>query len=264
MSYNFQDLLVAYSVLGVKKGSVVHVTGDLMLLMKYEVPGKETVLEAHRDALFELTGGEGTLVVPAHSFYLCNTDKSFDVDKTHGMNGVLPESIRQLPEALRSFHPFASYAAIGPRAEEICNDISHHGYGPETPMARLIEMNALSIHIGLLPRMSSSIVHHVEMQMGVPYRYSKEFVHPVVRRNKINKEPFYLYVHYKECDIKRDRNVKIFNDYEEEHTVNQVKVGRGFIYSYSMKDFYYSMVNTLRKDIYSWLNTPPEVRPYQK
>jgi aminoglycoside 3-N-acetyltransferase len=68
--------------------------------------------------------------------------------------------------------------------------------------------------------------------MGVPYRYTKEFIHPVIRDGKVVEEPFYMHVWYRECDIQRDVIVKIFKRYLSEYTVKTEKVGRGEIYSF--------------------------------
>ncbi|MBI5557308.1 MAG: AAC(3) family N-acetyltransferase [Deltaproteobacteria bacterium] len=231
--------------------------------MEYEEAGRDALLRAHLRSLSTHLGSEGTLVVPTHTLNLCNTDILFDPETTPCTNGVFSEYVRTQPGTVRSFHPFISYGALGIEANAICENVSRHGYGPETPMSRMIEADTMSIHIGLHPEESSSIVHHVEMQMGVPYRYTKEFMHPVVREGKRIMEPFYLYVWYKQCEIKRDRNKKIFMHFLKNYSLNQVKVGRGYIFSYSMRDFYQSMVGYLREDIYGWLREIPATKPFR-
>lgn len=90
-------------------------------------------------ALLEVLGPDGTLVVPTHTNY--NSDPAgwsnppvpeawwpvirrenpgFDpaLSPSRWM-GVLPETVRTWPGALRSGHPQVSFAALGPRAAEI-------------------------------------------------------------------------------------------------------------------------------------------------
>lgn len=90
-------------------------------------------------ALLEVLGPDGTLVVPTHTSY--NSDPAgwgnppvprswwpvirqqnpgFDpaLSPSRWM-GVLPELVRTWPGALRSGHPQVSFAALGPRAEQI-------------------------------------------------------------------------------------------------------------------------------------------------
>ena len=145
MAYSFEQLKQAYKNLGVEKDRVVLVSGNLAYLMEFEIPGKVEVLEAHFRALMELLGKGGTLVVPTGNVDLCNTDIVFNLEESSSNMGVLSEHIRKKAEAHRSFHPFVSFAAIGRRAEEICEDVTRHAFGPETPMDRLINLSLIHI-----------------------------------------------------------------------------------------------------------------------
>lgn len=263
MSYSYHDLLKAYQRLGVDKGRVVHVAASLPYLREFEKPGA-SVLDAHYNALRSLLGKEGTIVVFTQSTQLCNTDVPYDLDNTPSISGVFSEYIRKKKGAYRSCHPFCSFAAIGKRAKEIVLDTTRHAYGPETPMARMIDLDTLTVSIGLPPRLGASTIHHVEQVMGVPYRYTKEFDHPVARDGKIVKELFYLYVWYRECNIKRNRLVKIFEKFRAQHEIKSVDVGKGQIYSYSMAEFYACAIKLLKEDIYMWLDEIQGIKPYRK
>jgi aminoglycoside 3-N-acetyltransferase len=269
MAYSFEQLKQAYKNLGVEKDKIVLVSGNLSYLMEFETPGKKEVLEAHFRALMELLGEEGTLVVPTGNastnskIQLCNTDICFSLKDTPSGMGVFSEYVRKKPGALRSFHPFVSYAAIGKYAKKICDDVSRHAFGPETPMERMINLDTLGISPGLHPRITTSIIHHIEMVMGVPYRYVKEFIHPVIRDGDVVREPFYMNVWYRECDHQSDEKKKIFKKFLLKYTVNSEQVGEGDIYSYSLADFYKFTVQLLKEDIYIWLKEIPKVKPYR-
>ncbi|WP_157518386.1 aminoglycoside N(3)-acetyltransferase [Herbidospora mongoliensis] len=131
--------------------------------------GAATVVSVLR----ELLGPAGTLVVPAFTpqnsdtstaHALATSDMSpaakadyrarmpaFDAatSPSHGM-GVIAETVRLTPGAVRSAHPQTSYAAIGRRAAELMADHArdcHHG--ENSPMARLYDTDALVLLLGV-------------------------------------------------------------------------------------------------------------------
>tara|TARA_R110001592_G_scaffold57277_1_gene174173 strand:+ start:52221 stop:53018 length:798 start_codon:yes stop_codon:yes gene_type:complete len=265
MAYTYEQIVDAYRAVGVAPGEVVYVLGNIGNLWTFEEPGKEAVLRAHYNALIETLGPEGTLVCSAASLNLCNTDIVFDPDKTpSNMAGTLSEYIRQQPGTLRSFHPFRSYCAVGRHATYITQDISRAAYGPFSPEARLIELNAITLAVGITPREATSTVHHCEQMMAVPYRYMKEFLHPVARNGVIVTEPFYLYVWYKNSDIVRDKCRTIMADFLETHGAASAPLGRRHVYSFRTRLFYEHVIELMKSNPYIWCETPPTVRPWQQ
>ena len=265
MDYNIDDIRLAYKSLGVCKGSIVLLKTDIRLLGIFKKSNNKDVLNAHFDALSDLIDlSVGTIVVSTSSTYLANTDKEFDIFNTPSERGVLTEFIRKLPGAVRSLHPFHSYTAIGNQAKFIASDVSRHAFGFDTPEERMINAGAICISVGLPVTATCTTVHHVEFLIGVPYRYTKEFLHPILHIEKIHKEFFYMYVHYRECEINRNRGVKIFEEfYNQGDNVKEVSLGRGKVYSYSLSDFFKSTMVAFKKDIYVWLDNPPKTRPYR-
>lgn len=266
MDYNIKDLEAAYLSAGVRKGSTVLLKTDIRFLGVFDKKGyDESVLHAHFEVLSNLIDlSQGTLIVSTSSTNLSNTDTVFDLDNTPSERGVLTEFIRKLPETIRSFHPFHSYAAIGKDAKLIVSNVSRHAFGPDTPEERLINMNALCISVGLPVTATCTTVHHIEFLIGVPYRYTKEFLHPVLRDKLIRHELFYMYVNYRQCEINRNRGVKIFQAfYDAGFKVHKETLGRGSIYSYSLAEFYESTMNAFKDDIYIWLDQPPITKPYR-
>lgn len=265
MSYTFDDILAAYRAVGVSRGRCVLIKTDLRLLGPFADPARSAVLGAHLRALQELTDpAEGTLAVSTASHRLINTDTVFDPATTPSERGVFTEYLRKCPGAARSFHPFDSYAALGREAAAICDNAARHAYGPETPKARMIERDALCVTVGLPPRLASSTQHHVEQVMAVPYRYAKEYLHPVLRPEGVRIEPFYRLVWYRGCDLQRDRNTKIFRHFVEcGNEIRTAPLGQGLVYSFSLRAFYDATTRLFRDDIYAWLERPPEKRPYR-
>ena len=265
MKYNYQDIKNAYKKIGVSKGMTVSLKTDLRFLGSYDSNSQNDLLAAHFNVLADLVDlSVGTIVVSTASFSLCNTDKIFDIEKTPSEMGSLTEYVRTRPGSVRSFHPFASYAAIGKNANYICKKNSRNSVGPNSPKARLLELDAQYVSIGLSPSRVSMVIHHIEELMGVPYRYTKEFIHPVLRNGLITYEPFYLFVRYLECDVELDLDNKVYPYfYSEGFKTKEENLGRGKVYSYSMNDFYLSTIKLLTKDIYACLEGKPIIKPYR-
>lgn len=263
--YTYQDLLETYAALGVGRGETVYVTSDLWQVRGYEVAGSRALLEAHTGALLELLGEEGTLCVPTASVHLCNTDIVFDPATTEGrLRGAISEHVRQLPGAKRSFHPFFSYAAVGRHAERITRDAPRGAFACGSPEYRMMELDALSLSIGCHPRRTCTTVHLVEQAAGVPYRYTKEFMQPVLRDGEVRVEPFYYFVYYLGSDVERDGNVKLFKRLDGKLDLGVRPLGRSEAYSYRMRAFFDAALAAFQDDIYVWCKQPPTERPWQE
>jgi len=256
--YTYEDLIAAYEQVGVSPGRVVIVCGDLGRLMAFENPDKEASLKAHLDALFHLLGNDGTVVVPSHSLNLIGTDIPFDplVTRSHRA-GALSEYVRTRPAAMRSFHPFVSYAALGRHAATITQDVSRHVFGPETPEARLIACDALHVGIGMPVRVTQATTHHLEQIMGVPYRYTREYLHPVLRNGVTHIEPFYMFVRYLASGVQRNYNKRIFEMFEQRHRVRRASLGRSEIAAYDMRALYEHGIELFKQDLFVWAEAQP-------
>ena len=80
----------------------------------------------------------------------------------------MPERIRTWPGAHRSFHPEASFVAIGARAAWLTADHPQdEGYGAASPFARLGEAGGQVLLLGA-PLETLTILHHAEGIADVP------------------------------------------------------------------------------------------------
>ena len=270
MKYNYNDIKESFEKIGISKGMAIALKTDLRFLGPYSANSQYEMLEDFYSILADLVDlSKGTIVVSTACTSLCNTNNIFDIKNTPSEMGSLTEFIRNQLGAIRSFHPFNSYTAIGKHADYICTNNSRHCYGNNTPTARLLELDAKCLSIGLHPNETTSEVHHVEMLMGVPFRYVKEFIHPVLREDKVAYEPFYMHLRYHELidngQAVKCLDTKVFpNFYKCGYKIQEKSLGRGKIYLFSMNEFYSSTVQLFTNDLYASIKSEPSIKPYQK
>jgi aminoglycoside 3-N-acetyltransferase len=246
------------------KHEVIFITGNLAYFGKGEFKNKEDTLKTYITYIKKIVGEDVTIVTSTFTHQLINTDIPFEWKKTKSMHGVIANYLLSLNDSVQSFHPFTSFCAIGPKAEYICTNNTKHPYGIDSPYDKMLDCyNTLTISIGMPPNLTCSIVHHSEVVMNVPYRYTKEFYHPIKIKNKIKYQNYYLPVTYMNMELKRNINKNFMANFEKNNIINKAKIGKGTIYSYNMKDFFNSTIVDLKKDIYSWLDEEPKSKPYR-
>jgi aminoglycoside 3-N-acetyltransferase len=177
------QLVDQISELGIMEGDVVIVHSSLSRL-GWVIGGAQDVV----GALMESVGKSGTIVMPSHSTQLVDPVRwknpaapqewqeiirsglpIYDpvLTPTRRM-GVIAELFRTHPLAHRSSHPFYSFTAIGPHADMIITDHSlEDGLGEQSPLARLFDLNAYVLLLGLEHSINTSL-HLAEHRCEFP------------------------------------------------------------------------------------------------
>ncbi len=151
--------------LGIDSGDVL-VVHTSMSTLGYVVGGPHAVVEALLDAV----GPSGTLTMPGHSSdwsdpaqwqnppvpewwwpILREHMPAFDPHLTPTRQmGAVVETFHRVPGVQRSQHPMVSHLAFGPQAPTIIQEHSlADGFGERSPLARLYDLDAVVVLIGV-------------------------------------------------------------------------------------------------------------------
>ena len=172
-----QRLATELKDLGLRPAEVVMMHSSLSALGHVE-GGAETVV----DALLDAVGPAGTLLAPAFRDSVWgdraefgNTDcgacpQRLCPSRQPGFQGVIAETIRRRPGALRSCHPTHSWVALGPAAEQLL--AGHHRSatpcGPGNPFEELVAVDGCVLLLGVQVN-SVTLWHYYEELLDVPY-----------------------------------------------------------------------------------------------
>ncbi|MFD9317232.1 aminoglycoside N(3)-acetyltransferase [Streptomyces sp. NPDC060053] len=218
-----RDTLAAeLRALGVEPGEILLVHSSLSSL-GWVCGGAVAVVRGLLDAV----GPDGTLVVPTQSGHLSDpalwsrppvpaqwweriraTMPAYDPLITPALGvGVLPETVRTWPGALRSAHPQTSFAALGARAAEL---VEGHApdcrLGEHSPLARLEKAGARVLLLGAGYHTCTSF-HLAEYRIPAPLvevgRPGPDGTWEVVTEVSIDSHRFDELGH----DFERDRDV---------------------------------------------------------
>ncbi|MEO8685786.1 MAG: aminoglycoside 3-N-acetyltransferase, partial [Devosia sp.] len=95
-------------------------------------------------------------------------------------NGAFPELLRTTPGARRSGNPGASMAALGGRADWFTADHAlDYGYGPHSPLGKLVEANGKTMLIGA-PWDTMTLLHHAEHVADFPNKRIRHYEGPML------------------------------------------------------------------------------------
>ena len=159
------SLATQFRALGVESGDVL-VVHSSMRSLGYVVGGAQAVI----DALLDVIGPTGTLTMPSHSGDWSDPARwvnppvpeswwpviaaecpPYDPYATPMYQmGVIPQALLARRQTLRSAHPSVSHMALGAQASAVCG--SHpldHGFGETSPLARLYELDAKVLLLGV-------------------------------------------------------------------------------------------------------------------
>lgn len=174
-----EEIKESFKSIGVTPGDV------LVLQSSYKGCGEiEDGPNGLIDALMDLLGKKGTLIMPAYNFIEWTEKHYFDLLETTSEVGVITEIFRKKPEVGRTAHPIHSMSVWGKLRDEFESLDYPSSFGEDSIFASLLKKNALYATIGLGDKMPFLPCHFTEIKMKVPYRRVKDFAGMYLNRKR--------------------------------------------------------------------------------
>ena len=141
-----------------------------------------------------------------------------------------------------------SFSILGKYRDYLANLRYEHSFGPNSVFAKLRELNAKIMIIGLSYNESVTFFHHIEEIQGCDYRYFKEFEGEIIDNNGIkNKNKIILFVRDIEKGVQN--NVNIMGEImENESIVNKTVIGKSKIKMMKANDVFQRTVAEMEKN----------------
>lgn len=171
-----ETLAARFREIGILPGSSLMVQSSLSSLGLVDGGAAAVV-----DALVSAVGAEGTVIMPAFrdairsdSYRIKDCDdcsgKRFCESKEPGTTGIISETLRSRPDALRSCHPTSSWAGVGKNAGKLLEGhrFSKTPCGGGSPFFPLMEQDGYVLLLGVGIN-SFTFMHSPEDVFGLPY-----------------------------------------------------------------------------------------------
>lgn len=258
---SYADFVAGLQNLGLRKGDIVHVQGDLRKLGLFECAAtREGYLSFVLSGFRETVGEKGTITTCTAFDDYARFGVPFVVEESPARFGAFTEHLRTRPRAVRSIHPIVSVCALGGDAGEICGGAHYDGFGYDSPWGELHRRNAKIVTLGLdKDEGGLTFVHYVERLYGVPYQYTKIYDVPVYKSGIEIPGPFTMSVRYLDFGIV-DNVTPLKRQMVADGRAKEVAIGQSSTWAADASDIVQTGFDHLRKNRYFFLEQPPRFR----
>ncbi len=173
--YGYKAVVDSLRAVGVRGGDVLMTHSSVATLgVPEERLDAEAIATMFLRAVREVAGPDVTWLLPAFT-YSYPKGEVFDPSTVapRADMGLLSSVLWRHPDAFRTLDPIFSVIAIGSRARELTAGVPTNCFDERSVFARLIELDAAVCNIGI--GSFSTLMHHVEQKLGVPYRRPRCF-----------------------------------------------------------------------------------------
>lgn len=247
-----EQLKLDLKALGIKSGDTV------MMHSSFKSLGGGISAEELFNALFEVLGEDGTLILPAFSYSFVNYDNPiFNKQETPSCIGYLPEFFRTKVKGVkRSLHATHSCCVYGKNTDFLIKDHEKDltPVGENSPITKLPLLNGKILFLGAHPDHNTAF-HGIEEKGNAPYifDYDKrieyrlkdgetEIIQSALRHDFYKADVDYEQVYSRALDI-LDKN-----DY------SQGKVLKADCYLFNAKTTWEKGVEKIKQDPYFFVN----------
>ena len=253
-----QNIVTALHKVGVKGGQVIYLQSDL------RTPGfikgaksQQDFCQIYLDAILDVIGENGTLVVPTYTTQVARYDIDFVWEETPSVLGLFSEFVRTRPNSLRSIHPIHSLTALGAKQNFICKDNGLNDFSWESPFHRLLMSKAKILSIGLEAGYAVGISHHIEAACCVPYVYNKRLRwRPIVAGKRLDNY-YTATVRFLDLDITYNMS-KFTKSLRKTNELFKASLGGSFVYMTDYERVFSKGVISLQKDESFFLTSAPK------
>lgn len=245
--YSKNDIINALRKVGIEKDDNVFIHSNIGFFGKLQGDNsKESYWKIFKQAIFEVIGNEGTLIIPTFTYSFC-WNKIFDKKSTISTTGLLSELVRNDPASYRSNDANFSVAAIGKNAKIFTNNIPSHSFGANSFWERFLKVNGkvCCFNVGMN---YNTFIHYVEKVLNVPYRYDKEFFGKSLIDGKLEEKKFVHFVRDLDDPNTYPDLTEFVNIAHQLQAISETDLGRGKISCISAKATYDIISREIRKN----------------
>lgn len=188
---------------GISRGDKVYVASDVTgflfrgarLCGVRTKGGQDALLQALLELLKELTGPDGTLLIPMYSWDFCK-GIPYDIRTTPSQVGSLGNfALKEDPDFIRTAHPIYSFLVAGRDMEMLAEMKNRDSWGKDSPFGWLHANHGKLLLFDVNSSECNTFEHYVEQCIGVPWRYHKAFRGDYTDREGVRAERTYrMYV----------------------------------------------------------------------
>ncbi len=245
------QLVKALQAVGVKAGDGLLIHSALQYFGR-----PEGGIGIYLDALLDVIGLEGTVVVPTFNFAFARGE-DYDPKTAPSVDmGAFSEYVRQSPKSLRTTHPMQSFAVIGKHAAELASCDTPSAFDDGSAVDRMLDLNFKLLLFGA-DIQASAIFHYSEQRAEVPYRYWKDFTGRILRDGEWQEATYKMFVRHLDVDAQ----IVIYDIQsmlESRGQWSSVILNYGTISLCSLKDFVSVNDQFLLKDPWVFVTNLPE------
>lgn len=238
----------------IKQGDVLDVASDLLsialLCRKYHEKFDQAEI---LDYLKEKVGTGGTILIRTFNWDFCH-GVPFDIKKTPSRVGSLGTYALSRVDFKRTRHPIYSWCVWGKDREYLCSLDQAKSFGEATPFDYFERVEAKMLVVGNASVSCFTHLHHLEQQIGVPYRFEKEFSASYIDEKRLESLKTYsMYVRRLDPPFKvLDENV--IKTFKEVGLWKKDTLSDTDILSLDLKKAYCLVRDSLkRKEYYKWI-----------
>lgn len=199
--YAYQDIVASLRSVGLKEGDTVFIHSNIGFYGRMEnAENADMLCHGFFQALKEVLGENGTMVVPTFSYSFCHNEE-YHVNTTVSGCGMFSEYVRKQDEVIRSSDPNFSVAAWGKLKEYYTENCAHESFGKGSFWERFLAQKGKILCMNM--DCGSTFVHYVENVNQVSYRYNKAFNGELWDREENYKRDYFVHYVY-ELDRPQD------------------------------------------------------------